>query len=1201
MRRNLFDVKGVASLLLILMLLAACGGEKPTPTLVPTLFPEQPTAPAEPGEQPVSLNPADYQNITWSWVGFSDPAAGPQDIPEPERYQITLNPDGTISVKADCNMVSGTYTMEGSNITIELGPSTMAMCPEDSMADQFTQHLTAARTMFFDGGDMLMDTFADSGTMRFSRTGAGVPEISQPIYRWGEVADRLWVLVGYGDAANPKVVEEGTAITALFSSVEPTVNGSGGCNNYFAGYTSTDDGGLTIEGPIGSTMMACETGMEQETAYLAALETVTNWALNEAGRLELTYSTGQPYEEKLVYAPGETPLVGTTWRLVSYGDPDDLQELEEGTAITAVFSPETDTTGTVGGNATCNSYTTGYTLDGDQISFGPVAGTLMMCPVGADQETAYLAALGTAQTYEIFGSSLQITYDGGVLNYSSLNLPLTNVLWQAVMVLGQPVPEDVEITALFTPGEEEGKGTVGGNSGCNSYSTGYETSSDISVNPAVHFITISSPMAVTMAMCPDETLAELEQSYLAALESAETYDLLGDQMVIHTEDGDIQYAADRQPLEGTLWSLIGRGDIADPRPPVEGSDFTAQFNRLPKLPSGTVEGTTGCNDWNATYTSNLTEIKINLPTKTQNEDCPWGVGNYEVEQEFFLGLNSATHYRIIGNLLQLPYGDPPNQALIFVATQPQVEGALDLTPLDNTFWYLSDMGGAPVLPGSEVTAGFEINEDGGTGTVSGSGGCNAYNASIGENFAVGPFASTRKACETAVMDQENTYFAWMGTAYDYDRAGDQLLISTQEGVLTFNSRPILDQSRELQNVTWYLTSYEQSAAVQGSNPTAFFATDGRSLSGKTGCNDYNGTYKAEQGNKLSISGFTSTQAACSSDALTQQEQAFLKLLPTAVSYSVSGSQLQILTGEGGTLNFSSTPPEPVGPTAVIVAPSVGDAGQVLTFDGYQSTAGSAPIVSYEWDMGDGTQFYGPVYEYAYNTAGTYSVKLTVVDKVGKRNTASHSVQISPVANVEPPKAAIEGPEMAFVGEPVTLSAANSKQGTGAIAGYVWKSGDGNDTKQVPENTFTTIYSRPGTYYPSVTVVDANQLSDSTSMAIVINATLEGATWILQGTIPGTSISLTFGNGNLSGFAGCNSYNATYSSTRAAGPSNNITVGPVSSTAQMCSEEIMNQELGYLNSLETASSYTINGDMLTLTTASGPLTFGAAVATPAVGP
>ena len=828
---------------------------------------------------------------------------------------------------------------------------------------------------------------------------------------------------------------------------------------------------------------------------------------------------------------------------------------------------------------------------------------MMMCPVGADQETAYLAALETAQTYQIVGPNLQITFDGGVLNFSSLNLPLENVLWRATMVLGQEVPEEIEITALFTPGEE-GTASLGGSTGCNNYSTGYETSSDITVNPTIHYITIQSPMAVTMAMCPDEALAELEQSYLAALESAETYDILGDQMVIHTADGDIQYAADRQPLEGTLWSLIGRGAIYDPQPPVEGSDFTAQFSRLPTLPSGTVEGTTGCNDWNATFTSNLTEIKVNLPAITGNEDCPWGEGNYEVEQEFFLALNAASNYRIIGNRLQIPYGDPPSQALIFVATQPPVppvEEALDLTPLDNTFWYLSAMGDKATLPGTEVTAGFEINADGVTGKMSGSGGCNAYNTTIGENFAVDPIASTKKACETPVMDQESTYFSWLASAYNYDRAGDQLLISTGNGVLTFNSRPILDQSRELQNVTWYAISYEQSKAVQGSNPTAFFATDGSSLSGNTGCNDYTGTYSAQQGNKLSISGFASTQAACASDALTRQEQAVLRLLPTAVSYAVNGNQLQVRTAEGGTLNFGATPPDPVGPTAVIVAPESGDTGQVLTFDAYQSQAGSAPIVSYEWDMGDGSKFFGPVYEYAYDTAGSYSVKLTVVDKPGLRNTATHMLQIYPVATVDPPKAAIEGPGMAFVGESVTFSAASSQQGTGAIAGYQWQSGDGNDTALAPENTFTTIYSRPGTYYPSVMVMDANNLSDSASTSIVINANLEGTDWILGNTIPGTSISLIFANGNLSGFAGCNSYNATYITTLAAGPSNNISLGPITSTGQMCSEEIMNQEQGYLTSLGTASGYTINGTTLTLTTASGPLTFGAATAVPAAGP
>ncbi len=146
---------------------------------------------------------------------------------------------------------------------------------------------------------------------------AEAPEVSQPIYRWGEVADRQWVLVGYGDPANPTVVAEGTKITAVFSSVEPTVSGSGGCNNYFAGYESTDDGGLTISGPIGATMMACENTMDAEAAYFAALETVTNWGLTEEGRLELTYGA-----EKLIYAPGETPLTGTTWRLVAYGDPE---------------------------------------------------------------------------------------------------------------------------------------------------------------------------------------------------------------------------------------------------------------------------------------------------------------------------------------------------------------------------------------------------------------------------------------------------------------------------------------------------------------------------------------------------------------------------------------------------------------------------------------------------------------------------------------------------------------------------------------------------------------------------------------------------------------------------------------------------------------------------------------------------------------
>ncbi|MFN2105389.1 MAG: META domain-containing protein, partial [Candidatus Promineifilaceae bacterium] len=415
--------------------------------------------------------------------------------------------------------------------------------------------------------------------------------------------------------------------------------------------------------------------------------------------------------------------------------------------------------------------------------------------------------------------------------------------------------------------------------------------------------------AMTLMACPDETLASLEESYLSMLGTAESYEILGDQMILHTAGGDIQFAADRQPLLGTLWSLVSQGDINNPHPPVEGSNFTAQFDRLPGLPSGTVTGETGCNDYNATFAADLTTIKINLPQKSNNENCPWGEGDFVVEQQFFLGLNAATTYHIIGNSLQLVSGEEGSrQAMNFVAVPPVIEEpepALDLTPLAGTFWYLSALDNTPILPGTEITAGFSINEDGVTGEISGSGGCNAYNAGIGapfgQNFVIGPIASTQKACQGQVMDQETAYFAWLGSAYGFNRAGDQLLISTADGVLTFNSTPILDQTRELQNTNWYLISYESFTAIAGSNPTARFATGGHTVSGTTGCNDYNGAYSTQQGNKLAISGISNTLSACASDALTRQEEIFLRLMPAAVSYTVSGTQMQIVTVDGGTM------------------------------------------------------------------------------------------------------------------------------------------------------------------------------------------------------------------------------------------------------------------------------------------------------------
>src|SRR4051812_34950055 len=59
-------------------------------------------------------------------------------VADQQRYTISFANDGTAAIKADCNQVTATYTTTpGGTIKIVPGPSTMAMCPEDSMGQPF--------------------------------------------------------------------------------------------------------------------------------------------------------------------------------------------------------------------------------------------------------------------------------------------------------------------------------------------------------------------------------------------------------------------------------------------------------------------------------------------------------------------------------------------------------------------------------------------------------------------------------------------------------------------------------------------------------------------------------------------------------------------------------------------------------------------------------------------------------------------------------------------------------------------------------------------------------------------------------------------------------------------------------------------------------------------------------------------------------
>ena len=119
------------------------------------------------------------------------------------------------------------------------------------------------------------------------------------------------------------------------------------------------------------------------------------------------------------------------------------------------------------------------------------------------------------------------------------------------------------------------------------------------------------------------------------------------------------------------------------------------------------------------------------------------------------------------------------------------------------------------------------------------------------------------------------------------------------------------------------------------------------------------------------------------------------------TYSTVGGYTAVLTvtdSQGLTssqsVQIQATAPN-IPPTAVIAASATsGAAPLAVTFNGSGSTDPDGTISSYAWNFGDGTTASGSVATKTFNTAGTYTVTLTVTDNRGGRGTSSAVIQVS---------------------------------------------------------------------------------------------------------------------------------------------------------------------------------------------------------------
>ncbi len=193
---------------------------------------------------------------------------------------ISFGADGSVSGWDGCNRYGGTYKMDGSSLSITLGPSTLMACPEDVMnqASTFTKGLGETASFRMDKANLTL------------RDAAGADLMELLVVVPASLTGGTWnaTMINNGKQAVTGLVE-GSTITAIFGT-DGTLTGNGGCNNYNTTY-QTDGGKIKIE-PAASTMMACGDDVTmQEAQYFNALANAATFSISN-GELELRDATG---------------------------------------------------------------------------------------------------------------------------------------------------------------------------------------------------------------------------------------------------------------------------------------------------------------------------------------------------------------------------------------------------------------------------------------------------------------------------------------------------------------------------------------------------------------------------------------------------------------------------------------------------------------------------------------------------------------------------------------------------------------------------------------------------------------------------------------------------------------------------------------------------------------------------------------------
>ena len=109
--------------------------------------------------------------IVWQWTSVTD-AGKTTTVPDPTKYTIIFNTDGSLTGQADCNNFTGVYSQANGGFTIKLGASTLAFCGGASLDQQYLHLLSNVTAGGPDGaGGLALETAGGAQRMMFKNGG----------------------------------------------------------------------------------------------------------------------------------------------------------------------------------------------------------------------------------------------------------------------------------------------------------------------------------------------------------------------------------------------------------------------------------------------------------------------------------------------------------------------------------------------------------------------------------------------------------------------------------------------------------------------------------------------------------------------------------------------------------------------------------------------------------------------------------------------------------------------------------------------------------------------------------------------------------------------------------------------------------------------------------------------------------------------